>query len=652
MLVPQGKIALGKLAQAVAHGARILQIDGNFDDCLELARKTAADYPVAALVNSVNPTRIAGQASAAYEICDELGRAPDVHCLPVGNAGNITAYWAGYRAYLRDGLITDGAADVRLPGRGRGAAGARRAGPQPGDDRDRDPDRGTRRRGRPRSPRATSPAGRFAAVTDDEILAAYRLLSAREAVFVEPASAASVAGLLQSAADGTLPRGSLVVCTVTGHGLKDPDTALLAAPAPTVVPIDPGAVADALELALRTGAMGTISEVRVRVPGSSANLGPGFDSLGLALGLYDDVEVAVASRRRRRSRCYGEGAGQVPCDEAHLVVRAMRRRLGVARRRPARDPAALPQRHPALARAGQLGGRRGGRCGRGRGAGRPRPGAGAGDVAAGHRRVWRGTPTTRRRACSAASWWPGRPDGAGSGAVPRCTARRAPGHPPGGARRGGRVVDQHHPWAAARPGPAGRRRVHRQPHRARGAGVHPRPDLLLPATEDRLHQDYRRPAYPESADLVDALRARGVPAAISGAGPTVLALTTDGALPAGVDLHGFTVLPLPVDTDGRCRSSWARPGSGGRDAGERGGCCRGPAGTSTLGSATAIHASSAWPLEPDCIANHLSLADLVPTRAACPATVATIAAPAGRAGVLDHRDPLTDSRPATVRASV
>jgi threonine synthase len=105
VLVPQGKIALGKLAQAVAHGARILQIDGNFDDCLELARKTAQDYPVAALVNSVNPTRIAGQASAAYEICDVLGRAPDVHCLPVGNAGNITAYWAGYQAYAKDGLI-------------------------------------------------------------------------------------------------------------------------------------------------------------------------------------------------------------------------------------------------------------------------------------------------------------------------------------------------------------------------------------------------------------------------------------------------------------------------------------------------------------------------------------------------------------------
>ena len=247
VLVPQGKIALGKLAQAVAHGARILSVDGNFDDCLELARKTAADYDVAALVNSVNPTRIAGQASAAYEICDELGRAPDVHCLPVGNAGNITAYWAGYSAYLGDGLIPSA---PRMFGyQAAGAAPLVYGAPV------RHPETIATaiRIGAPASWAAAVTArdasnGRFAAVTDDEILAAYRLLSAREAVFVEPASAASVAGLLQSAADGTLPRGSLVVCTVTGHGLKDPDTALLAAPDPTVVPIDPGAVADALDL--------------------------------------------------------------------------------------------------------------------------------------------------------------------------------------------------------------------------------------------------------------------------------------------------------------------------------------------------------------------------------------------------------------------
>jgi threonine synthase len=247
VLIPQGKIALGKLAQAVAHGASILQVEGNFDDCLELARKTVSDYPEIQLVNSVNPARIAGQASAAYEICDELGRAPDVHCLPVGNAGNITAYWMGYRAYHCDGLVP------ALPRMfGYQAAGAA---PLVHGEPVRTPETIATaiRIGAPASWGAAILAreqsdGRFAAVTDEEILAAYRLLSAREAVFVEPASAASVAGLLQSRADGTLPEGSLVVCTVTGHGLKDPDTALLAAPEPTVVPTDPTAVARALEL--------------------------------------------------------------------------------------------------------------------------------------------------------------------------------------------------------------------------------------------------------------------------------------------------------------------------------------------------------------------------------------------------------------------
>jgi len=249
VLVPRGKIALGKLAQAVAHGARILQIDGNFDDCLELARKTTSDYPAIALVNSVNPTRIAGQASAAYEICDDLGgRAPDVHCLPVGNAGNISAYWKGYRAYHADGIVPE------LPRMfGFQAAGAA---PLVGGAPVKNPETIATaiRIGAPASWGTAVAArdesnGLFAAVTDDEILAAYRLLSAREAVFVEPASAASVAGLLKSSAEGTLPRGALVVCTVTGHGLKDPDTALLTAPDPEIVPIDPTAVAAALELA-------------------------------------------------------------------------------------------------------------------------------------------------------------------------------------------------------------------------------------------------------------------------------------------------------------------------------------------------------------------------------------------------------------------
>jgi threonine synthase len=255
VLVPSGKIALGKLAQAVAHGAKILQIDGNFDDCLELARKTAADYPVTALVNSVNPARIAGQASAAYEICDELGRAPDVHCLPVGNAGNITAYWAGYRAYHSDGLISE------LPKmfgfQAAGAAPLVHGAPV------RNPETIATaiRIGAPASWAGAVNArdesdGLFAAVTDEEILVAYRLLSAREAVFVEPASAASVAGLLQVSAAGRVPADSLVVCTVTGHGLKDPDTALRAtrgdgvpSAEPVVVAADPNAVAAALGLA-------------------------------------------------------------------------------------------------------------------------------------------------------------------------------------------------------------------------------------------------------------------------------------------------------------------------------------------------------------------------------------------------------------------
>ena len=140
VLVPRGKIAIGKLAQALVHGAKLLQVSGSFDDCLEVARKLSAEYPVA-LVNSVNPDRIQGQKTAAFEIVDALGDAPDVHCLPVGNAGNITAYWKGYKEYAADGLATHHAAYVRLPGqrgrphRHRGA----RAGPA--DDRDRDPDR-------------------------------------------------------------------------------------------------------------------------------------------------------------------------------------------------------------------------------------------------------------------------------------------------------------------------------------------------------------------------------------------------------------------------------------------------------------------------------------------------------------------------------
>jgi threonine synthase len=245
VLLPQGKIALGKLAQATAYGARILAVDGNFDDCLELARKTAADYPVTALVNSVNPVRLQGQKSAAFEVCDVLGRAPDVHCLPVGNAGNITAYWMGYTEYHADGLV---AGCPRMFGfQAVGAAPLVHGAPvlKP------DTIATAIRVGNPASwdgaMRAREESdGLFEAITDEQILAAYRLLAGQEGVFVEPASATAVAGMLLVAADGRLPRGSLVVCTVTGHGLKDPDMALRDVPVPEPVPVDPAAVAAAL----------------------------------------------------------------------------------------------------------------------------------------------------------------------------------------------------------------------------------------------------------------------------------------------------------------------------------------------------------------------------------------------------------------------
>lgn len=228
VLIPKGRIGIGKLAQAIAHGAKLIQVKGNFDTCLAIARELAATYPVS-LVNSVNPDRIEGQKTAAFEIVDVLGRAPDVHCLPVGNAGNITAYWAGYCEYERDGVaqskprmwgfqaagaapIVNGAV-VRSP---KTLATAIRIG----------------------NPASWQPAieardgsgGVIEAVSDGQILDAYSLLAKKEGVFVEPSSAASVAGLIQMTNKGELDPGQVIVCTVTGHGLKDPDTALRSLP--------------------------------------------------------------------------------------------------------------------------------------------------------------------------------------------------------------------------------------------------------------------------------------------------------------------------------------------------------------------------------------------------------------------------------------
>jgi threonine synthase len=247
VLVPRGKIALGKLAQALVHGARLLQVDGPFDDCLELARKLAAQFPVA-LVNSVNPDRLQGQKTAAFEIVDVLGDAPDVHCLPVGNAGNISAYWMGYTEDLRAGLA---ARPPRMLGfQASGAAPIVAGQPvlQP------QTIATAIRIGNPASWRLAEAArdesgGLIGSVTDREILAAYRLLATREAVFGELASAASVAGLLKACANGHVSPGSQVVCTITGNGLKDPDWALAGAPSPATIAADVTAAAAALGLA-------------------------------------------------------------------------------------------------------------------------------------------------------------------------------------------------------------------------------------------------------------------------------------------------------------------------------------------------------------------------------------------------------------------
>jgi threonine synthase len=247
VLVPQGKIALGKMGQALVHGSRILQVDGNFDDCLDLARGLSEKYPVA-LVNSVNPVRIEGQKTAAFEIVDALGDAPDLHLLPVGNAGNITAYWRGYKEYAADGVATR---RPRMWGfQAWGAAPIVRGEPV------RQPQTIATaiRIGNPASWQFAEEArdesgGVIEAVTDRQILSAYRLLAAKEGVFVEPASAASVAGLLAAAEAGRVDPGQRIVCTVTGNGLKDPDWAVAGAPAPLTVPVDADAAASHLGLA-------------------------------------------------------------------------------------------------------------------------------------------------------------------------------------------------------------------------------------------------------------------------------------------------------------------------------------------------------------------------------------------------------------------
>ncbi|MFZ9087926.1 MAG: threonine synthase [Pontimonas sp.] len=248
VLVPDGKISMGKLSQAVAHNAKIIQIEGNFDDCLDIARDLAADYPVH-LVNSVNNDRIEGQKTASYEVIEVLGRAPDFHFLPVGNAGNYTAYHRGYREEADRGVID------RLPRMfGFQAAGSA---PIVFGERVTHPETiaSAIRIGNPASWDLALAAqadsdGYFGAISDEGILAAHRLLSQEVGIFVEPASAISVAGLLERAEAGALPKGATAVLTVTGHGLKDPQWALKAEDgsevSPVKVPVNVERVAEVL----------------------------------------------------------------------------------------------------------------------------------------------------------------------------------------------------------------------------------------------------------------------------------------------------------------------------------------------------------------------------------------------------------------------
>ncbi len=236
VIIPEGKIAQGKLSQAIIHGAKVIQVKGNFDEALRVVKEISQNYPVA-LVNSLNPYRIEGQKTAAFEVTRILQRAPDYHFLPVGNAGNITAYWKGYKEFKESGKIdslprmmgfqAEGAAPIvrgYVVEKPSTVASAIRI-------------------GNPASWKAAEAArdesdGVIDMISDDAIIHAYRLLADLEGVFCEPASAISVAGLIKISKNDIFNDGDIVVCTLTGHGLKDPDTAIRSCDEPLSLPVD------------------------------------------------------------------------------------------------------------------------------------------------------------------------------------------------------------------------------------------------------------------------------------------------------------------------------------------------------------------------------------------------------------------------------
>jgi threonine synthase len=249
VVVPAGKIALGKAVQVLAHGADIVQIEGNFDEALRLSRQLAEELGDVALVNSVNPDRIEGQKTAAFEVCDVLGRQPDVHCLPVGNAGNITAYWKGFSEWREAGYSENAPRMLGFQAEGASPLVAGHDFENP------ETVASAIRIGSPASKEGALAASResgglIESVTDDEILEAQALLASEEGVFCEPASAAGIAGLLKLVREGRGPEGT-VVSVLTGHGLKDPDAVLSRVELPEPVEATLEAVGERMERALR-----------------------------------------------------------------------------------------------------------------------------------------------------------------------------------------------------------------------------------------------------------------------------------------------------------------------------------------------------------------------------------------------------------------
>lgn len=240
VLIPEGKIALGKLSQAMMHGAKVIQIKGGFDEALRIVRDVSRSHPIT-LVNSLNPYRIEGQKTAAFEVCDALGEAPTYHALPVGNAGNITAYWKGYREYKENGIVKNLPKMIGFQAEGAAPIVRGRKVEKP------ETVATAIRIGNPASWKGAEAArdesgGVIDMVSDDEILNAYRMVAALEGVFCEPASAASIAGVMKLNSRGVFKEGDSIVCTLTGHGLKDPDNAIKVSEKPVTVEAEMGAV--------------------------------------------------------------------------------------------------------------------------------------------------------------------------------------------------------------------------------------------------------------------------------------------------------------------------------------------------------------------------------------------------------------------------